>query len=120
MDELVTTQQLNEQWMKSYEQSEKAIFKNPEAYREILSLIDEVCFGIVDIDEYFNLAVRLAKNLYKMGSDTIFFKYFFEQIHPFHHGNARFLRPLCRDLSEQIEALNRWRKTRRCLSLVKF
>jgi hypothetical protein len=119
-DRLSTTQQLNERWIKCYEQSEQAILKHPEIYKKLLSLIDEVCFGIVDIDEYYDLAAALSECLHQMGGDTIFFNYFYEQIHPSRHGTARFFRALCRDLSEQIDALNRWRKTRRCLSLVKF
>jgi hypothetical protein len=120
-DELLpTTQQLNERWVKCYEQSEQAILRNPQTFQEILSIIDEVCFGLIDIDEYYDVASRLSQRLDQMGRETIFFNYFHEQIDPKHHGTARYFRPLCRDLSEQIEELNQWRKTRRCLRIVRY
>jgi hypothetical protein len=118
--ELLTTQQLNERWVKCYEHSEKAILKHPEIYKKLLSLIDEVCFGSVDIDEYYNLAIALSEYLHQMGSGTIFFNYFYEHIDPNRQGSVRFFRAICLDLADQIDGLNRWRKTRRRLSLVKF
>ena len=117
-EQLSTIEQLNERWAKCYAQSEQAILKNPEVYREILSLTDEVCFSIIDIDEYFNIASRLARRLGRMGAETIFFNYFHEQIDPRRYGNPRYLRAVCWDLSDQINALNKWRRTRRCLRLV--
>jgi len=116
---ILTAQQLNERWVKCYEQSEQAILKHPAEYKKILSFINEVCFGVIDIDEYFDLALQMAKCLRQMGTDSLFFKYFHEQIDPNHIKSPRFFRSLCLELSRQIQSLNQWRKSRRHLKLIK-
>lgn len=111
---------LQAKWRAYYHASEEMIRKQPEAYREILSLLDRICKRPVDIDEYWDMAVRLSGLLEQMGEGTVFYNYFFEQINPCYYGVARYLRHLCLDLREQIEALNRWRRENRRLRLVKI
>lgn len=118
-DELMlTAEQLNEQWKKSYEQSEQAILSHPEAYAKMSSLINKIRFRVIDIDEYFDLAFQIAGHLNQLGSEAVFFKYFHEKIDPNLCGSPRFFRSLCLELSEQIHSLNQWRKSRRCLRII--
>jgi hypothetical protein len=81
-------------------------------------MLGEVCENSIEIDAYFDTASRLSSLLKTMGSGTVFYNYFYENIDPCQSGNARFFRMLCRDLREQLRALNQWRKHRRHLRLI--
>jgi len=110
---------LQTKWREYYAATETALTANYPAYREILGLFDRICTRPVEIDEYWDMAVRLGKLLEQMGPGTVFYNYFFEQINPYHQGTARHFRHLCLDLREQIQAFDRWRREKRRLRLVK-
>ncbi|MCP4749277.1 MAG: hypothetical protein GY866_00145 [Proteobacteria bacterium] len=100
-------------------QSEQAVCDHPREFREIKNVLTYILNNQIDINEYFETARSLAELLKKMGEDTIFFQYFHENIHPRQLGRARFLRILCADLFEQIINLNKWRASKKNLTLVK-
>ncbi len=110
--------QLKARWQKYYERSDQVIREHPDAYRQILSLLDEVCENILDIEAYFNTASRISGLLKTMGPGTVFFNYFYVHIDPAKCGDVRYFRIICRDLREQIRALNQWRRDRRRVHLV--
>jgi len=99
--------------------SEQAILRDPDTYREIKQRLLRILDDPIDIDEYFCTACRLAQLLKKMGSETIFTTYFHENIDPALKGKACFFRSECKSLLELIEELNKWRKGKRKLTLVK-
>lgn len=110
---------LQAKWREYYEASDAVIRQKPDVYREIMAMLHGVCARPLDIDDYWDIAVRLSEYLEQMGEGTVFYNYFFEQINPYHYGNVRYFRHLCLDLREQIDALNRWRRENRRLRLVK-
>ena len=110
---------LREKCRECHIRSAAAISGRPGVYREICRIIRQIDGGPVDIDAYFEIAVRLSGHLKEMGPGTLFYNYFYEHIDPCQYGNARFFRSHCRDLLEQIQALERWRKSSRRLRLVK-
>jgi hypothetical protein len=99
--------------------SEKAILRDPDTYHEIKQRLLGVLNDPIDIDEYFCTACRLAQLLEKMGPETIFTTYFHENIDPNLKGKAYFFRSECKSLLELIDDLNKWRKGKRELMLVK-
>jgi hypothetical protein len=109
---------LQAKWREYYEASEAMVRVKFSVYKEIMAILQKVCTQPVDIDEYWDMAVRLSEFLEQMGQGTVFYNYFFEQINPYHYGNVRYFRHLCLDLREQIAAFNEWRQTRRRLSVV--
>jgi len=116
-----TIEDLKKKRLESLMLSEKAVVANPEAYREIKTLVNTVVFKTVDVGNYFTTTSRLAKLLEKMtrvGSGTIF-NYFFENIDPKQYGEARYFRAMCLDLLEQINELDKWRADKRRLIVLK-
>jgi hypothetical protein len=110
--------QLKARWREYYERSDRVIREQPDAYRQILLLLDEVCENILDIEAYFETASRISGLLKTMGPGTVFYNYFYEHIDPAKCGDARYFRMICRDLREQVRALNQWRRDQRRLHLV--
>ncbi len=98
--------------------TEKAIRKHPDDYLEIKSIVNQVITHPVDIDEYYTVAVNLATLLEKMGPDTIFDHYYLDNVDPRRVCQARYFRYICRDLNEQIDILNQWRKKQRKICVV--
>jgi hypothetical protein len=110
---------LKASWEQYYELSEKMILTHPDTYQQIKASLDKVCENIIDIEAYFDSARQLSNLLKTMGAGTVFYNYFYEQINPRQSGDVRYFRMLCRDLREQIDALNLWRKERRKIRLIK-
>lgn len=109
---------LKARWAQYYELSEKSIRQHPDTYQEIRRELDAVCEKIIDIEVYFDTACRISCLLETMGPGTVFYNYFYEQIDPRKSGDVRYFRSLCRDLREQINALNHWRKKQRKIRLI--
>ncbi|OQY53598.1 MAG: hypothetical protein B6245_22650 [Desulfobacteraceae bacterium 4572_88] len=99
--------------------SEKAVREHPREFHEIKRLLNYVLSNPIDIDRYFCTACTLAKLLDHMGKGTLFYHYYYENIHPNQFGRARYFRFMCRDLLEQINDLNQWRASRCKLVLIK-
>jgi hypothetical protein len=109
---------LKARWEQYYELSEKRILTHPETYQQIKASLTVVCDQVIDIEVYFETARRISCLLETMGPGTVFYNYFHEQIDPRQSGDVRYFRSLCRDLREQIHALDRWRKKQRKIRLV--
>ncbi len=102
-----------------FQRSEQAIRDKSSQFCEITKILNHVDSNIVDIGEYFQLASVLASLLKEMGTGTIFYHYYFKNIDPNKYGRARYFRPICRDLLQQIGELNKWRAAKRQLTVVK-
>lgn len=98
--------------------SEDAICRHPNEFDEIRELLGRVVSEPVDIDDYYPLAARLARLLEAMGPGTVFHHYYLENMDPRKGCQARYFRYICRDLQEQIDQLNHWRRNQRQLRLV--
>jgi hypothetical protein len=112
-------QELHKKRIECFTISEQAILRDPDTYRELKQRLLRISNDPIDIDEYFCTACRLAQLLKKMGPETIFTTYFHENIDPNLKGKAYFFRSECKNLLELIEDLNKWRKSKRELTLVK-
>ena len=112
-------QELRKKRTECFTISEQAILRDPDTYREIKQQLLRISNDPIDIDEYFCTACRLAQLLKKMGAETIFTTYFHENIDPNLKGKAYFFRSECKSLLKLIENLNKWRKGKRILTLVK-
>lgn len=112
-------QELHKKRIECFTTSEQAILRDPDTYRELKQRLLRISNDPIDIDEYFCTACRLAQLLKKMGPETIFTTYFHENIDPNLKGKAYFFRSECKNLLEQIENLNKWRKGKRELTMVK-
>ncbi len=110
---------LENQWHACILASDRAITKYPEQFRDIKQILNHIVSNLVDIDEYDKIALRLANLLEKMGKNTLFYYYFHQNIHPKKSGSAMYLRFVCKDLLNQIDELNEWRKNKRMLRCVK-
>ena len=99
--------------------TEKAIWKHPDEFQEIKTIASQVVRQPVDIDEYYDTALRLATLMEKMGPNTMFEPYFLDNVDPRRNCQARYFRFICRDLNEQIKILNHWRKERLQLRVIK-
>lgn len=111
--------QLKARWREYYALSEQVIREHIDTYRQILSTLDDICENVLDIEAYFDTASRMSELLKTMGPGTVFYNYFYEHIDPKQSGDVRYFRMLCRDMREQIQAFNCWRKDRRRMRLVK-
>lgn len=109
---------LNKKRIECFIVTEQAILNNPETFQEIKRVLIRITYEPVDIDTYFGTACRLARLLKEMGPETIFTRYFHENIDPSLNGKAYFFRAECQSLLEQIDDLNNWRKSRRKLVLI--
>ena len=115
----LTKEELERRRLVSLQQSAKAVIQFPECYAEMKRILDHVVTNKIDIDEYDAIACTLAGLIEKMGTDTIFYHYFHENINPKKMGKAKYFRFFCRDLLMQVDELARWRYAKRNISLVK-
>lgn len=99
--------------------TEAAIHEKPQAFAEMRRILVRVSTGPVDIDEYETLCVRLTKLIETMGPNTLFYPYFYDNIHPGKNGRVRYFRFMCKDLLLQINELNAYRTRKRRLSILK-
>jgi len=115
----LTKEELENRRLFSLRQSEKAVIKYPDSYGEMKKLLNHVVTKKIDIDEYETIACTLAGLIEKMGTDTIFYHYFHENINPKKMGKAKYFRFFCRDLLGQVDELTKWRHAERNISLIK-
>ncbi|MFO7557763.1 MAG: hypothetical protein R6X10_02945 [Desulfobacterales bacterium] len=115
----LTKEELEKRRLASLEQSEKAIIRFPDYYGEMKTLLNHVVTHKIDIDEYETIACTLAGLIEKMGTGTIFYHYFHENINPKKMGKAKYFRFFCRDLLDQVDELARWRHSKRKISRIK-
>ncbi|MBU0994811.1 MAG: hypothetical protein KJ737_20150 [Proteobacteria bacterium] len=111
--------QLYETRQRCLENTEVAIHERPDVYDEIKQILVRVIQKHVDIDDYYPIAARLTELIEKMGKDTLFYSYFYDNIHPEKSGTAKYFRFICKDLLLQIHELNDWRIKRRSLAVIK-
>lgn len=101
--------------------TEKAIQRNPDAYCTLKKMVHRILTRPVDVSEYYPAASRLSgliQSLSQIGGETIF-HYFYPHIEPGKNGDPRYFRAMCLDLSEQIQALDRWRVSHRNIRLIR-
>jgi len=115
----LTKEELEKRRLASLQQSEKAIIRFPDCYDKMKTLLNHVVANKIDIDEYETIACTLAGLIEKMGTDTIFYHYFHENINPKKMGKAKYFRFFCRDLLDQVDELVKWRYAERNISLIK-
>ena len=99
--------------------SARAKRQKPVQAKKIRGILCRIINVPVDIDDWPRLARLLAGLLEEMGPGTIFYEYYFENIHPDCQGSARFFRAECRGLLQLMDELEAWQKKNRCLRLVK-
>lgn len=108
---------------KKYDQflkrTEASVNANPEVFDEIRKILVRVIHGNVDIDEYNAIVTRLTELIEKMGTDTLFYTYFYDNIHPQKAGCVRYFRFICKDLLVQLEDFKNWRIQNRKLAIIK-
>jgi len=114
-----TKEELEKRRLNALQQAEKAVIRLPDCYNEMKKLLNHVVTKKIDIDEYESVACALANLIEKMGTDTVFYHYFHENINPKKLGTAKHFRFFCRDLLGQIDELSKWRHSKRKISLIK-
>ena len=117
----ITLEELLQRRTKSMLGSEQAIRQQTDTYRMLKQMVDQINGNPLDVGDYYHTALRLSALLGQMtrgGEDTIF-HYFAEQIDPGKYGDVRCFRMECRDLAEQIKAIDQWRAARRRLKRIK-
>ncbi|QTA86868.1 hypothetical protein [Desulfonema magnum] len=115
----LTLDELRRRRLKSLIMSEKAIREYPGEYHQIKNQLNYILTHLVDVSEYFSMACSLAAVLKKMGKGTLFYEYYYENLHPNKFGRARYFRATCGDLLEQINELKKWRSSKHKLTLIK-
>ena len=116
---ILTIDDLKETRDRFLQTTAEAIHENPEAFAEMKKILVKVSTGPVDIDEYESLCGRLTKLMETMGQNTLFYPYFYDNIHPGKSGRVRYFRFMCKDLLLQINELNNFRIRKRRLSILK-
>ena len=104
---------------KAFMLTEKAVCDCPERYMEIRKTVDYILAHPIDVGEYYDVSLELALMVQSLGRDTIFYPYFFENIHPNMKGKAKYFRSVCRDLKNQLVQFTDSRKQQRQIRLIK-
>ncbi len=99
--------------------TDKAVRKHPKIFSELRIMVEQILSNSIDVSQYYRLATQLAEQIQAMGKETIFYHYFFENIHPDIRGRARYFRSMCRDLKNQVDEFNRWRCRTRNIRLLR-
>jgi hypothetical protein len=84
-------------------------------------MLRRVLLHPLDVSEYDQTARRLSELLQilaETGRET-FFSYYAIHIDPRRKGDPRYLRAMCRDLSDQLDILQEWRGKLRNIRIVK-
>ena len=110
---------LEKQHRQALRQTEKAVCDFPDHYRKIKKTVNHILTHPIDVGEYYDVSLKLAGMVQDLGTDTIFYPYFFENIHPNMKGRAKYFRSVCRDLKTQLMEFNDSRKKQRHIRLVK-
>ncbi|MDM8517860.1 hypothetical protein QUF76_16820 [Desulfobacterales bacterium HSG16] len=116
---IINRKDLEKKRVEYFQRSERAILNKTSQFCEITKILNHVNSNIVDIGEYVELASALASLLKEMGKGTIFYHYYYKNIDPTQYGRARYFRPICRDLFQQITELNKWRAAKRHIKVIK-
>jgi hypothetical protein len=117
--DVLTVEELKAQRERALEETDRAVRERPELARRIQGVLCRCVNLPVDVDDYVRCAAILADYLGEMGPGTLYYEYFYENIHPSRMGRARFFRFECRELLRQLEELEIWRRKRRGLYRVK-
>ena len=101
--------------------SEMSVRTQPDIFRELKRVLSEIDSRVLDISEYYPIALRLAGLLRSLArkEDYTIFDYFIENIDPCQGSNARFFRYNCLDLEDQLNYFDKWRVDRRHLKCIK-
>lgn len=112
---------LEQKWAETLMASERAVDCRYTAYCDLKRLVGRINTGSIDVSDYYSTAVHLGARLSDISSgygNTVF-HYFAEQIDPRKQGDVRCFRMECRQLSKQIEELDRRRAANRALRVIK-
>jgi hypothetical protein len=113
-------EQLKQRHLKALELSAAMVRAHPAAYRELKKKLNEINTCSVDISEYYRTALdlaRLLRVLTRAGGRTLF-DFFYFHIDPGQNGDVRYFRCACRDLADQLDALDRWRAQQHHLRVI--
>ncbi|MBS3810129.1 MAG: hypothetical protein KGY38_08250 [Desulfobacterales bacterium] len=116
-----TMEDLKKRRQQSLENASRAIAARPDEYREVKQMIDRVLCRPVDISEYNRIArqmVRLLESLNASSPGSVF-SYYYNHIHPDKKGDTRYFKVLCADLKEQIRSVDRYRRQRHNLRIIR-
>ncbi len=121
MNETLTIAELERRWEKTLAATEKAVSRHPEVYGEIKLLLGDIVTKPLDISEYPFTAETLGNLLKTMEDDTQknIFHFFCDRILPSSITKLRLLRLECRDLQEQLETFDVWRRETHHLRILK-
>jgi hypothetical protein len=121
MNETLTISDLERRWEETLRATDKTVRRHPHVYRELKKLVEEIVTQPLDINDYPFTAEKLAGLLRSMDDETRknIFHFYFDRIFPASIGRLKLLRLECRDLSEQLEAFDKWRMETHRLRVLK-
>ena len=101
--------------------SEMSVRTQPDIFRELKRVLSEIDSRVLDISEYYPIALRLAGLLRALArkEDRTIFNYFIQNIDPCQGSNVRSFRYNCLDLEDQLNYFDKWRAGRRHLKCIK-
>ena len=101
--------------------SEMSVRTQPDTFRELKRVLREINSRVLDISEYYPIALRLTGLLRSLAreEDRTIFNYFIENIDPYQGCNVRYFRYNCLDLEDQLNYFDKWRADRRHLKCIK-
>ena len=101
--------------------SEMSVRTQPDTFRELKRVLREINSRVLDISEYYPIAIRLAGLLRSLirKKDRTIFDYFIQDIDPCQGSNVRSFRYNCLDLEDQLNYFDKWRAGRRHLKCIK-
>ncbi|WP_028323619.1 hypothetical protein [Desulfatirhabdium butyrativorans] len=121
MEPALTRDILEHRWNRLLVCSEAAVRKHPEVLRDIKKHLDTVFSGPIDISQYYPFARKLTEmlNTLVQSHEETIFSYYIGHLDPGRHGDPRYFRAICLDLTQQIREMERWRMQRHRLRRIK-
>lgn len=121
MPDTLTIAELEKRWEKVLSDTDKAVSRHPGAYREIKSIASDIIAKPLDIKDYHPTAKKLVKLLKILGDDIpgSIFHFYGDRVSPTSICHLKLLRVECTDLMAHLKAIDKWRKKKRAMRVVK-
>lgn len=116
-----TQAQLHQRWEQALILTDKAVRRQPGAYRELKSMVLDILGGPLDIGDYVPTARKLVSLLDQLdpGFDGTIFSLSRESFEPTSVWHVKFLRLECSNLLEHLREFEGWRLERHRLKIIR-
>ena len=121
MEETLTVKDLQDRWEEALSITEELVGRDPGVYSQLKGLLKDIVTQTVDICDYEDTAEqldRLIKGIDNCSRRSIFY-FFCDRFLPCSISKMRLFRIECRDLLDQLNTFENWRKDKHHLIVLK-